>query len=54
VRLVLDDGLAELFSGGRAGAVGIAPVAGSMPIMVSSPGGSGQIEGLTVFVMQRG
>lgn len=54
LRLILDHGLAELFSGGVAGAVVVAPMVGAAPITVWAPDGRGGIEGLTIFAMEPG
>jgi beta-fructofuranosidase len=53
VRVLLDAGLAEVFSGGATAAVGVVPMVGPAPIVVSAPGGRGEIEALTVFAVQR-
>jgi beta-fructofuranosidase len=54
VRVLLDAGVAEVFSGGATGAVGVDPVAGPVPIVVSAPGGRGALEELTVFALPPG
>jgi beta-fructofuranosidase len=53
VRVLLDAGVAEVFSGGATGAVGVVPLVGPVPLVLSAPRGRGGIDGLTVFAVQQ-
>ncbi|NDI47981.1 glycoside hydrolase family 32 protein [Goekera deserti] len=52
LRLLLDAGLAEVFSGGDTAAVRV-DVAGPVALRVSAPGGAASLQGLTVHTMER-
>jgi hypothetical protein len=54
VRLLLDAGIAEVFTDGTTGAVALDPVVGTVPLVVSAAEGRAALEGITVFAMPPG